>query len=299
VQFAEHKRWTRGKREYGVFYQDQIWLFESEDSRRKFKESPETYMAVCMATYGKKDVESQLKSRVRGFCENLPSVSVEESPADDSADREKTHRYDDVSEGYAAPAYAADTYSQAGTYGSPEFPATDPNEARAPQAAPGDPPLALDGYSAVTLVELHRWRPGDRRYREVHRGRLYLFASEFERMEFAKRPERYCVGNDGFDIAEQVDHQRQTPGRREFGLFSSGRILLFASAESRARFKQAPWLYEPAISPPVPHVGADRYGNHPPVTEPAKAAASAAPATEKPPQTIRTGRRRAFGRRWR
>lgn len=298
VQFAEHMHWTRGKREFGVFYQDQIWLFESEDSRRKFKESPETYMAVCMATYGKKDVESQLKSRVRGFCENLPGVSAEE-PTDDSADREKTHRYGDVSAGCAAPAYAADAYSEAGTYGSPEFPATDPNDARAPQAAAGDPPLALDGYSAVTLVELHSWRPGDRRYREVHRGRLYLFASEFERTEFAKRPERYCVGNDGFDIAEQVDHRRQTPGRREFGLFSSGRILLFASAESRARFKQAPWLYEPAISPPVPHVGADRYGNHPPVTEPAKAAASAASAPKKPLQTIRVGRRRAFGRRLR
>lgn len=299
VQFAEHKRWTRGKREYGVFYQDQIWLFESEDSRRKFKESPETYMAVSMATYGKKDVESQLKSTVRGICENLPSVSAEEPATGASAAPEERRRYGGDTKGHAASAYAADAYSQAGQYGNPEFPATDPNDARAPQAAPGDPPLALDGYSAVTLVELHSWRPGDRRYREIHRGRLYLFASEFERMEFAKRPERYCVGNDGFDIAEQVDHQKQTPGRREFGLFSSGRILLFASAESRARFKQASWLYEPAISPPVPHVGAGRYGNHPPVTEPAKAAASAASAPKTPPQTNRVGRRRAFGRRFR
>ena len=250
------------------------------------------------------------KPEVAGNGVNQPAPGERHGARDGAANpttpREPAQSNVDTAQGYKPTTYGGDAYTQAEDRGYLELPPTGVNYAAGLEAAPGDPPLALDGYSAVTLVELRRWRTGDRRYRAVHGGRLYLFASEFERKAFLKEPGRYRVGNDGLDIVEQVDHRRQTPGRREFGLFSGGRILLFASAESRAQFENDRLRYEGA-SDYRAFQPDGRYGNHPPAAEPARPEsgeperpAVAEPAKASPlAKPTRAARRRTLGRRFR
>ncbi len=117
----------------------------------------------------------------------------------------------------------------------------------------------------MSLVELQKWRLGEARYSAVRGNRTYWFVSEFERKAFLKEPERYSIGNDGFDIVEQIEHHRQTPGKREWGLFCNQRILLFASRESRARFE---YDWRRFVDTPPSPSGGGRYDDQPATAEP-------------------------------
>jgi YHS domain-containing protein len=303
VQLAEQERWTPGKREFGVFYRDQIWLFTNEGSLRKFEESPETYMAVSMAVDEKQDAEASAKHSTPDKCEDLPSVTAEESPADDSAAREKKYRYGEVSEGYAggSPEKGADAQSGASLFAVVIFPEPGPNDAPPPKLAPGQPQPALDGFSPVTLVELQKWRAGDPRYVAAHRGRVYFCASEFERQAFLKDPDRYAIANDGLDLVEQIDHQRERPGKREFAAYWNQQLFLFASRASRDLFERN-WKYHMVRHSDlsVENLGrGDRYANRRGVSEAINKNPAAPSETAVQKKPARVGRRRAFGRRFR
>src|SRR5262249_18608426 len=70
-----------------------------------------------------------------------------------------------------------------------------PAGARAPlavdptQLPPGSPPLGLDGFCAVSLVERKKWVAGDPLWGAIHRGRTYLFSGEGERQRFMANPD--------------------------------------------------------------------------------------------------------------
>ncbi|HWB11410.1 MAG TPA: thioredoxin family protein [Pirellulales bacterium] len=113
-----------------------------------------------------------------------------------------------------------------------------------PAAKPaGNPPIALDGYCAVTLVERRVWHTGDKRWGAIHRGRTYLFASEPAQKAFLADPDRYSPVLSGNDPVMRLDHNQDVPGKREHGAFYNDRIYLFANEQTFLLFDRDPTRY--------------------------------------------------------
>ena len=109
--------------------------------------------------------------------------------------------------------------------------------------APGNPPLVLDGFCAVTLIEKHRWQVGSKHWGAIHLGRIYLFASEEARKSFLTNPDRYSPVLSGNDPVMRLDHNQDVLGKREYGAFYDDRVYLFASEENFQRFRGDPARY--------------------------------------------------------
>lgn len=118
-----------------------------------------------------------------------------------------------------------------------------------PAPAPGNPPLGLDGYCPVTLVEATTWRKGDARWGAVHRGKLYLFAGEDEKARFMADPDGYSPVLSGYDPVRFFESNEIVEGMRKFGVFYRNRetgraqIVLFADEAALNRFQQRPVAY--------------------------------------------------------
>lgn len=128
-------------------------------------------------------------------------------------------------------------------------PATGPQFVTAQQATPANaPPLGLDGYCPVTLVERSRtapqdprcWTCGDPKWGAVHRGITYLFLGPDEQKRFLQEPDRYAPALSGNDAVLAFGKGQLIPGRREFGIFFENRIYLFANMETLEKFQQSP-----------------------------------------------------------
>lgn len=156
-------------------------------------------------------------------------------------------------QGYAAPPW------QQGAVGRPELAQAAPRDPRAqpPQQAqspqqpqqvqpPKNPPLALDGFCSVQLVEKNRWVRGDRRFGAYHRGRTYLFSGSEEQKRFLADPDRFAPAMSGNDVVLAVDQGATVPGSRDIGARFDGRIYLFSSEASFQRFDQDPARYSAA-----------------------------------------------------
>ncbi|HEX7450122.1 MAG TPA: thioredoxin family protein [Pirellulales bacterium] len=128
----------------------------------------------------------------------------------------------------------------AGTSDSPVAP---PDLQDAPDVATGNPPLALDGYCAVTLVAKKKWLAGDARWGAIHRGRTYLFVGPSEQQAFLAAPDRYAPVMNGLDPVLAFDRRQELTGKREFGAFFENRIYLFSSEASFRQFKRNPGRY--------------------------------------------------------
>lgn len=116
-----------------------------------------------------------------------------------------------------------------------------------PPRAPGNPPLALDGFCPVTLVERKKWLPGDARWGAIHRGRTYLFVGQQEQQAFLATPDRYAPALNGIDPVVALDRKQELMGKREFGAFLDNHIYLFSSEASYRQFKKNPARY--AVAP--------------------------------------------------
>jgi YHS domain-containing protein/thioredoxin-related protein len=127
----------------------------------------------------------------------------------------------------------------AGTQPSTAGPPADAEQPIELKIPPGSPPLALEGYCPVTLVESNprRWQIGDPNIGAIHRGMLYLFATQESQQKFMANPDHYSPVLRGHDPVLALDKNQAVPGRREFGVFSEGRIYLFSSAATREHFE--------------------------------------------------------------
>lgn len=108
---------------------------------------------------------------------------------------------------------------------------------------PGSPPLGLDGYCPVQLVERKQWTLGDTRWGAVHRGRTYLFAGPEEQKHFLANPQVYSPAMEGNDPVAATDQGRLVPGSRLHGVFFENRVYLFADEDSLSRFERNPTRY--------------------------------------------------------
>ena len=126
-----------------------------------------------------------------------------------------------------------------------------------PAAAPPspNPPLALDGFCPVRLVENKQWVPGDRQWGLRHRGRTYLFSGPDERTRFYADPDRYAPVLSGNDPVLAVERNQAVPGHRAYGVFFANKVYLFADKTSLEKFERNPRYYAGQLTP-SPRAGA-------------------------------------------
>ncbi len=130
----------------------------------------------------------------------------------------------------------------------------DPADITAPQqpirnqfvSADQAPPLALEGFCPVSLMESTKWKKGDRQWGAVHRGRTYLFTSQAEQQKFLSDPDRFSPVLSGFDPVIFMERGELVDGKRNFGVVHRNQMFFFADKETRDRFEQAPQAFAAA-----------------------------------------------------
>ncbi len=122
-------------------------------------------------------------------------------------------------------------------------PSTRPQPPTPPRGTAGHPPIGLDGYCPVTLVNREQWKKGDAQYGAIHRGRTYLFVSRAAQQAFLSNPDRYAPMLSELDVVQLIDHGRHVVGHRRHGVFHRNRIYVFADEMSLAKFFENPDRY--------------------------------------------------------
>ncbi|MEX2175350.1 MAG: DUF255 domain-containing protein [Pirellulaceae bacterium] len=105
------------------------------------------------------------------------------------------------------------------------------------------PPIALEGYCPVTLLQQRKWRKADAKFGAIHRGRTYLFASEVEQKQFLANPDGFSPVLSGFDPVVFAQRGELVEGQRSYGLTYNKQIFLFADEASLKAFEQSPRAY--------------------------------------------------------
>jgi thiol-disulfide isomerase/thioredoxin/YHS domain-containing protein len=113
---------------------------------------------------------------------------------------------------------------------------------------PGSPPLGLEGYCPVTLVEQKVWKLGDVHFGVIHGQRTYLFTSQAEQQRFLSNPDTYSPAMSGNDPVLAMKENRLVAGTRRHGVFYGNRIYLFSSEASLVEFSNDPGRYVPEIA---------------------------------------------------
>ena len=126
---------------------------------------------------------------------------------------------------------------------------SEPMEQTLEQVAP--PEFALGGNCPVTLLTDSRWVKGDKQLGCVHRGRIYIFASEANMRTFLSAPDDYSPILAGFDPVDFCDLGELNEGEASLGVFMSKsgqqKVVLFSSADNRAKFQNEPKKYLEAV----------------------------------------------------
>lgn len=106
------------------------------------------------------------------------------------------------------------------------------------QAKRETPPVALQGFCPVALLEKSEWVAGDPAFGSIHLGQLYLFADQASLATFLADPEPYTPVMNGNDVVLFFEEHRVVEGRRDWGLVDPefNRIFLFATEETMNHF---------------------------------------------------------------
>ena len=98
------------------------------------------------------------------------------------------------------------------------------------------PPLAIDGFCVVSILEEKKWVEGDKNFGAIHLGKLYLFSNPAAQSKFLDDPARYTPALGGLDVVQFIDQRIQNEGMREFGLDHQGKLYFFSSEETLKAF---------------------------------------------------------------
>jgi len=132
------------------------------------------------------------------------------------------------------------------------------NPTQPPAAKPAESQFVLDGFCPVTLVEAHRWAPGDKTWGAIHLGKTYLFVSQAEQQKFLADPDRYAPVMSGVDPVLALENRQQVPGMRKHGVKYRGQVYLFSSEETLRRFEQNPGSYANGVMQAMQNQGTMR-----------------------------------------
>jgi thioredoxin-related protein/YHS domain-containing protein len=118
------------------------------------------------------------------------------------------------------------------------------------------PPIALDGFCPVTLLEMMArapadraaWKKGNVKFGAIHRGRTYLFTSAEQQQKFLANPDAFAPAFSGYDPVHYAERGELVDGKRAYGLITPDKhIFLFADEPALQRFRQAPTRYTGAL----------------------------------------------------
>ena len=117
-----------------------------------------------------------------------------------------------------------------------------------PAKAKPESNVGLEGYCCVSLMEDQKWIKGSETWGCFHRGRLFLFASEKYRDLFQTNPDIYSPLLGGADPVRFHENGDLVDGKRKHGVFYGDEggptvIVLFSTAETRAKFEKDPTEY--------------------------------------------------------
>ena len=101
-------------------------------------------------------------------------------------------------------------------------------------------PVALKGFSVVTLRNSQQWLSGQKNFQLVFDGQIYWFTSAGQRAIFAAAPSRYVPALGGDCVVTYQETGQRKPGSIEYGLVHDQRLFFFASLEMRELFRSAP-----------------------------------------------------------
>jgi thioredoxin-related protein len=122
--------------------------------------------------------------------------------------------------------------------GAAPSPALTPEQGLVP--ASQAPPVALEGYCPVSLLEQRKWLRADPQFGAIHRGKTYLFATEDAQRKFLANPDGFSPALSGFDPVVFAQRGEMVEGKRSFGITFNRQIFLFADEASRNAFEQSP-----------------------------------------------------------
>ena len=105
------------------------------------------------------------------------------------------------------------------------------------------PPVALGGYCPVELTQNGRWVRGDVRFTVVHNGHIYRLSGPAQRQQFLADPDALTPVNSGQDPVLAVDEHRMVPGEAAYCATYNGRLYMFSSAATQAKFNRIPQRY--------------------------------------------------------
>jgi thioredoxin-related protein/YHS domain-containing protein len=127
------------------------------------------------------------------------------------------------------------------------------------------PPVALDGFCPVTLIETmsrspedrSAWKKGNVKFGAIHRGRTYLFTSVEQQQKFLADPDAYAPAFSGYDPVRYAERGELVDGKRAYGLITPDKhVFLFADEGDLQRFRQAPTRYTAALQQAMASAGA-------------------------------------------
>jgi YHS domain-containing protein len=109
--------------------------------------------------------------------------------------------------------------------------------------AANTPPVCLEGYCPVALIEGTKWVKGDVRFGAIHRGRTYLFGTQADQQKFLANPDKFSPMLSGFDPVKFTEQGALVEGKRQHGIVHKDHMYLFADEASLERFCKAPDSY--------------------------------------------------------
>ncbi len=122
------------------------------------------------------------------------------------------------------------------------------------------PQYALHGKCPITLLQDSKWVDGDPKIGCVHRNRIYIFTNEANLKAFQSDPDANSPILAGYDPVVFQETGRLVDGLEKHGVFMGKppqqRIVLFATAETRARFQSQPKKYLEAVRQAMKSTGA-------------------------------------------
>jgi YHS domain-containing protein len=122
--------------------------------------------------------------------------------------------------------------------GAAPSPALTPEQGLVP--ASQAPPVALEGYCPVSLLEQRKWLRADPQFGAIHRGKTYLFANEDAQRKFLANPDSFSPALSGLDPVVFAQRGEMVEGKRSFGITFNRQIFLFADETSLKAFEQSP-----------------------------------------------------------
>jgi YHS domain-containing protein len=105
------------------------------------------------------------------------------------------------------------------------------------------PNVALNGYCPVELVRKGAWVRGDPRWTVIYQGAIFRFSGDAQRQQFTADPSAFVPAGSGSDVVLRVDEERSVPGQVAHCATYHGRLYMFSSPATQAKFNASPERY--------------------------------------------------------